>query len=653
MGVLVGSVTVADAAHKVDAHYHAQKVIKERKLSALDRRELPPLDATELFGMTAGESLETEREAKNVLGTRIERMKEKYLGVDVYDIVVTVRKTKDGHFTGDASGNILQGIEADLSDTEAELSDEDTLKIAIKAEGDHFRDVVNPTYTKFIYLHTDETARLVNRVSYLVDGEKRPIYIIDLKSGEVLQNWQGLSTYPCCNKEKYTASGGNIKMGKIMYGDMPHCLTPTIDNGICYLENDYVRVVDMLNSFNNTIVETASFPCDLGYGDEVNGAFSPAIDAFFYGTVVAKMYEEWFDSKALKEKIVLRVHFGDAFENAFWNGVNTTFGDGDQMFHPLTSLDVVSHEIAHGVTEQGSGLEYRGESGGMNEAFSDIMGEASEEYLLNPDFMVGQELTKTMPYLREFESPDADNRSISYVTDMTKHLDTHFSSGVFRRVFWVIAKIHNVPVQQAAKVFLYANRMYWHSTADFFDCSCGVLKAAIDLGLDTYPYHMAFDDVGLKRCDVTKHVFSLNNNVTQSDIQVSNSINPTFKIPTPLWAKDLIISAHSDAGVDVQITVTKLTYEFEGGKCAGADYLGSGTNQIVIKDVGETDVFMKLSLVAALEETVHGNTTTSVPITVDLTAGYTCDTEWGLEYDDFMTKYFFKSDCNLPFEDDY
>jgi len=97
-------------------------------------------------------------------------------------------------------------------------------------------------------------------------------------------------------------------MGMRTYGSMPYCLTPTIKNETCYLENEYVRVVDMLNNDNSTITETASFLCDLGYGDSINGAFSPATDAFFHGTVVAKMFEEWFGETPLLDKIVLVVH---------------------------------------------------------------------------------------------------------------------------------------------------------------------------------------------------------------------------------------------------------------------------------------------------------------------------------------------------------
>ncbi len=67
--------------------------------------------------------------------------------------------------------------------------------------------------------------------------------------------------------------------------------------------------------------------------------------------------------------------------NAFWDGKQMNYGDGDgKTAGPLTTLDIAGHEITHGLTERTAGLIYRGESGGLNEAFSDIMGTGVEWY---------------------------------------------------------------------------------------------------------------------------------------------------------------------------------------------------------------------------------------------------------------------------------
>ena len=74
--------------------------------------------------------------------------------------------------------------------------------------------------------------------------------------------------------------------------------------------------------------------------------------------------------------LTMRVHYKKNYENAFWDGRQMTFGDGATRFHPLVCLDVTAHEVSHGFTQQNSNLRYKYQSGGMNEAFSDMSGES-------------------------------------------------------------------------------------------------------------------------------------------------------------------------------------------------------------------------------------------------------------------------------------
>ncbi len=78
------------------------------------------------------------------------------------------------------------------------------------------------------------------------------------------------------------------------------------------------------------------------------------------------------------------VHYGDDYDNAFWDGSRMVFGDGDgEVFGRFTaSLTVIGHELAHGVTQFTSGLEYQGQSGALNESFSDVMGAMVEQHAL-------------------------------------------------------------------------------------------------------------------------------------------------------------------------------------------------------------------------------------------------------------------------------
>ena len=127
---------------------------------------------------------------------------------------------------------------------------------------------------------------------------------------------------------------------------------PQKENGVCYLENKYVRVIN--NNSSTSIkkekrknVRVASYNCE-EIDDGVNGTYSPLLDALFYGTVVGKMYEDWYNMAPLADTMTFRVHVGTNFSEAMWNGAEFMFGDGDGVdYYPLVSLDIIGHEIGH------------------------------------------------------------------------------------------------------------------------------------------------------------------------------------------------------------------------------------------------------------------------------------------------------------------
>lgn len=98
-------------------------------------------------------------------------------------------------------------------------------------------------------------------------------------------------------------------------------------------------------------------------------------------------------------KLISTVHYGKNFGNAFWNGRQMTYGDGDgRIFNRFTAvIDVIGHEISHGVTERTAGLEYYSQPGALNEHFSDVFGSLIKQYSLKQtadkaDWLIGQGL---------------------------------------------------------------------------------------------------------------------------------------------------------------------------------------------------------------------------------------------------------------------
>ncbi|MEV0901843.1 M4 family metallopeptidase [Actinoplanes sp. NPDC049802] len=143
-----------------------------------------------------------------------------------------------------------------------------------------------------------------------------------------------------------------------------------------------------------------------------------------------------------------RVHYGNAYVNAFWDGSQMTYGDGSGNSRPLVSLDVAGHEMSHGVTENvvSGGLTYSGESGGLNEATSDIFGAMVEFYAntsADPgDYQVGEKINingNGTP-LRYMYNPTLDGSSHGCWSTSTNSVNVHYSSGPGNHFFFNLAE---------------------------------------------------------------------------------------------------------------------------------------------------------------------------------------------------------------------
>ncbi|MFI5982436.1 M4 family metallopeptidase [Streptomyces sp. NPDC051555] len=143
-----------------------------------------------------------------------------------------------------------------------------------------------------------------------------------------------------------------------------------------------------------------------------------------------------------------RVHYGSAYQNAFWDDgcFCMTYGDGAGNTKPLTSIDIAAHEMTHGVTANTAGLQYSDESGGLNEATSDIMAAAVEFWANNAqdkgDYLVGEkiDLFGTGKPLRYMDKPSKDGSSKDAWYSGLGNLDVHYSSGPANHFFYLLSE---------------------------------------------------------------------------------------------------------------------------------------------------------------------------------------------------------------------
>ncbi len=432
-----------------------------------------------------------------------------YKGVPVFGQSLVLEQDSAGRNIG-MQGSISVNISSDLSSVTPGMLHGKALGKLKQLLGHN--NIKNSKTDLVIYINSDNKAQLAYQVEYLVsdsDVPSRPMAFVDANSGEILMSWEGLNHAKKEGKGKpggggggsttpttLTGPGGNAKTGIYYYGSDFDNLLATSNGSTCLLDSPNVITTDMGNSTRRG--STAQVTCGDTGQDLTNGAYAPMNDAQAFGNVIFDMYSDWYGVTPLSQKLEMRVHYGRNYENAFWDGSAMSFGDGASTFHPLVSLDVSAHEVSHGVTEQRSGLIYSGESGGMNEAFSDMAGEAAEYYMHGSnDWMVGEQIFKGNGALRYMDDPTKDGRSIAHASDMTSGLDVHLSSGVYNKAFYLLSTTNGWSVEEAFGVMLRANDMYWTASSTFNAGACGVESAATDLGLNSSDVTAAFATVGV------------------------------------------------------------------------------------------------------------------------------------------------------------
>ncbi|MBR8641542.1 M4 family metallopeptidase [Streptomyces tuirus] len=207
-----------------------------------------------------------------------------------------------------------------------------------------------------------------------------------------------------------------------------------------------------------------------------------------------------------------RVHYGKDYNNAFWddNCFCMTYGDGDgKVMGPLVSLDVAAHEMSHGVTSKTAALTYSGESGGLNEATSDIFGTLVEFYANNAkdpgDWLIGEKVVRSglgRDALRYMDKPSKDGKSADCWSEKLADVDVHYSSGVGNHFAYLLAEgsgektingvshtsptcddstVKGIGKAKLGKIWYRALTVYMTSSTDYAGARTATLKAAEDL----------------------------------------------------------------------------------------------------------------------------------------------------------------------------
>ncbi|MGW4141192.1 M4 family metallopeptidase [Streptomyces mirabilis] len=269
------------------------------------------------------------------------------------------------------------------------------------------------------------------------DGTPSQLHVItDATTGQELYRYQGIKT----------GTGNTQYSGTVT-------LNTTL-SGSTYQLYDTTRGGHKTYSLNNGTSGTGTLMTDSddtwGTGAGSNTQTAGA-DAAYGAQETWDFYKNTFGRSGIKNDGVAaysRVHYSSAYVNAFWDDscFCMTYGDGSGGTHALTSLDVAGHEMSHGVTSNTAGLDYSGESGGLNEATSDIFGTGVEFYANNAsdpgDYLIGEkiDINGDGTPLRYMDKPSKDGGSADSWYSGVGNLDVHYSSGPANHMFYLLSE---------------------------------------------------------------------------------------------------------------------------------------------------------------------------------------------------------------------
>jgi Zn-dependent metalloprotease len=317
--------------------------------------------------------------------------------------------------------------------------------------------------------------------------------IVDATTGATLQAWDEIEN----------GTGNGIYVGTVPIGTTPgtkYSMSDAVGNYTTDLNGStsgtgttFTDADDIWG--NGTVTDRASAGVDAQYGAE---------KTFDYYKNVLGRNGIWNTGVGARS----RVHYGNAYVNAFWDGTQMTYGDGAKNTHPLVELDVAGHEMSHGVTQATAGLVYSGDAGGLNEATSDIFGTAVEWYANNasdiPDYFIGEliNISGNGTPLRYMDQPSKDGVSKDCWSSALGGLDPHYSSGPLNHWFYLAsegsgAKVINgvsynsptcdastvTPIGRGAaeKIWYRTLTTYLTSNSNYAAARDGAIKSARDL----------------------------------------------------------------------------------------------------------------------------------------------------------------------------
>ncbi|MCT9081976.1 M4 family metallopeptidase [Streptomyces fulvoviolaceus] len=426
------------AAGKVIPGAESVKLSPAQRAALIREANATKADTAKDLGLGAKEKLVVRDVLKDGDGTVHTRYERTYDGLPVLGGDLVVESTK-----ADATEAVVKATTKAIKVTSvkpqvtAAKAETQALKAA-KAEDAKSPDV-NRAPRKVIWAADGKPTLAYETVvgGFQHDGTPQELHVVtDAATGAKLYEWEAIET----------GTGNTVYSGTVTLG--------TTQSGSTYNLTDGARGSHKTYNLNRGTSGTGTL---FSGSDDVWGNGSPsnlesaAADAHYGAALTWDYYKNVHGRSGIRGDGVgaySRVHYGNNYVNAFWSDscFCMTYGDGSGNTNPLTSIDVAAHEMTHGLTSNTAGLNYSGESGGLNEATSDIFGTTVEFYANNSsdvgDYLIGEEIdiNGDGTPLRYMDQPSRDGSSYNNWTSSIGNADVHYSSGPANHFFYLLSE---------------------------------------------------------------------------------------------------------------------------------------------------------------------------------------------------------------------
>ncbi|HZX38848.1 MAG TPA: M4 family metallopeptidase [Streptomyces sp.] len=407
----------------------AELIRKQSATTAATAREL---------GLTAQEKLVVRDVTQDRDGTTHTRYERTYAGLPVLGGDLVVAETKAG-----ATESVTKASSAALRnvDTSADVAPAAAEKQALgaaRAEGSA-KTKADRAPRKVVWLAqgtpTLAYETVVGGIQH--DGTPNELHVVtDATTGKKLFEWQAVE-----NGTGNTQYSGQVTLGSTQSGSTYNLTDGGRGNTKTY----------NLNRGTSGTGTLFSGPDDVWGNGQASDPETAGADAAYGAGITWDYYKNVHGRSGIRGDGVgaySRVHYGNNYVNAFWQDscFCMTYGDGSGNAKPLTSIDVAAHEMTHGVTSATAKLVYSGESGGLNEATSDIFAAAVEFYANNAqdkgDYLVGEkiDINGNGTPLRYMDKPSKDGASKDAWYSGIGNIDVHYSSGPANHWYYLLSE---------------------------------------------------------------------------------------------------------------------------------------------------------------------------------------------------------------------